>query len=510
MSEQQPPTLRTGDMIAGKYRVEKVLGVGGMGMVVAARHVELHELRAIKLMLSGLAARPDAVERFLREARAAVRLKSEHVAKVYDVGRLEDGSPYMVMEYLEGSDLSVILKAYGPMSVADAVTRVLEACEAIAEAHAAGIVHRDLKPANLFLTTAADGSPSTKVLDFGISKLMPAPGSDPGHNMTQTGAMLGSPLYMSPEQMLSTRDVDARTDIWALGVILYQLTTGVVPFAAETLTQMCAMVFQQAAAPPSQQRAGLPAAFDAVVLRCLAKQAAQRYGNVAELAQDLLPFGAEGARVSVARINRTLGLSASRPSIGYDTAPMPAPAPAPVPVTLVLPAQSAPISGSTAASWRYTGEEGARKSSSGVKIALAAVLGASVLVVGVVALVLNGRAAAPSSSSGTAVAQSVANLPSAMSEVRPAMSAAEPVPEVATAVVPSAAPAGIESAHPASVSSVAPSASVAPPPLNTGRPRVDGPLPPRVPTPPPTGKANCNPPFTVDANGVKRAKPECL
>ena len=393
-------------MIAGKYRVEKVLGVGGMGMVVAARHVELHELRAIKLMLSGLAASPDDVERFLREARAAVRLKSEHVAKVYDVGRLEDGSPYMVMEYLEGSDLSVILKANGPMSVADAVTRVLEACEAIAEAHAAGIVHRDLKPANLFLTTAADGSPSTKVLDFGISKVMPIAGSDPALNMTQTGAILGSPIYMSPEQMVSTRDVDARTDIWALGVILYQLTTGVVPFKAETLTQLCGMVFQQAAAPPSQRRAGLPAAFDAVVLRCLAKQAAQRYGNVAELARDLLPFAAEGARVSVDRIARTLGVSASRPRMGSS----PAQIPAPFPVfesqsTLVIPGQSGPISGGTPASWRYTGTEGARKSPSRVVIALAAAFGASALAVGVVALVVKGRAPAPPSSSDAAVVQ---------------------------------------------------------------------------------------------------------
>jgi eukaryotic-like serine/threonine-protein kinase len=510
VSEQQPATIRVGEMIAGKYRVEKVLGVGGMGMVLAARHVELHELRAIKLMLSSLGACPEAVERFLREARAAVRLKSEHVAKVYDVGRLEDGSPYMVMEYLEGSDLAAILKAHGPMSVADAVTRVLEVCEGLAEAHAAGIIHRDLKPANLFLTRAADGSPSMKILDFGISKILPTAGNNPTFDMTTTGAVLGSPHYMSPEQMRSTRNVDARTDIWALGVILYKLTTGVVPFAAETLPQLCGMVFQQAAAPPSRRRAGLPAAFDAVVLRCLEKQPAQRYGDVAELAMALLPFGGEGARVSVDRINRTLGVTASRPGIGSSTVPMAAVTPVPVPAQLALPAPSAPISGGTAASWRFTGEGSAPRSPSSVKTALAAVLGASILSVGVVALVIHGRAPAPPSSSATAGAQSAANVPPATSDERPPLSAAEPVPEIVATTAPSAAPAGLESARPAHASSVAPPASAARPPSMTARPRVDGPIPRRAPKPPPVGKADCNPPFIVDAKGIKRAKPECL
>lgn len=313
MSEQTLPSVQVGDLLAGKYRVERVLGVGGMGIVVAGRHVDLDELRAIKLMLGNFALHPEAVERFLREARAAARLKSEHVAKVHDVGRLESGAPYMVMEHLEGCDLQQLLKAQGPLPLWAAVTYVLQACEALAEAHAAGIVHRDIKPANLFLAKSADGTPTTKVLDFGISKFTPADGSAPGLDMTKTTEALGSPLYMSPEQMASTRNVDLRTDIWALGVVLYQLTTGVVPFRAESLTQLCVMVLQHEPLPPSQARAGLPVELDRVVLRCLQKHPSQRYANVAELAADLLPFGSEGARISVDRIRRMLGVPALQP-----------------------------------------------------------------------------------------------------------------------------------------------------------------------------------------------------
>src|ERR1700760_4922495 len=192
--------VREGDVLAGKFRIERVLGRGGMGVVVAATHIQLEERVALKFLLPEALGNGEAVARFAREARAAVKIKSEHVARVSDVGTLDSGSPYMVMEYLEGQDLADWVRHSGAMRPADAVEFVLQACEAIAEAHALGIVHRDLKPANLFVTRRVDGSPCVKVLDFGISKLT-TPGSTSDMGMTRTSTVMGSPLYMSPEQM---------------------------------------------------------------------------------------------------------------------------------------------------------------------------------------------------------------------------------------------------------------------------------------------------------------------
>ena len=213
-----PP--QEGDVLAGKFRIERVLGVGGMGMVVSAMHLHLDERVAIKFLLPEALSNPEAVARFSREARAAVKIKSEHVARVIDVATLENGAPYMVMELLRGRDLSQMLQEEGALPAALAVQYVLQACEALAEAHAMGMVHRDLKPANLFLTARADGSPCVKVLDFGISKVTNMSGSGPDMGMTRTQVMMGSPLYMSPEQMASARDVDQRSDIWAVGTVL--------------------------------------------------------------------------------------------------------------------------------------------------------------------------------------------------------------------------------------------------------------------------------------------------
>ena len=211
------PRVEQGDVLAGKYRVDRVLGVGGMGVVVAATHLQLEERVALKFMLPEAYGDPDLAARFTREARAAVKLKSEHVARVLDVGTLDTGAPYIVMEYLDGTDLADELHKKGPLPVHEAAEYVLQACDALAEAHALGIVHRDLKPANLFLTRRGDGSPLVKLLDFGISKTSAF--NDAGVAMTKTAAMMGSALYMSPEQMTSPKDVDARADVWALGTI---------------------------------------------------------------------------------------------------------------------------------------------------------------------------------------------------------------------------------------------------------------------------------------------------
>ena len=226
-SELQSAPVLEGDVLAGKYRVERVLGAGGMGVVVAARHLQLDQLVALKFVLPSALDEASAAERFLREARAAVRLKSEHVAKVLDVGTLDTGAPYMVMEYLEGDTLAEVIQRDSPLPVDVACDYMIQACEAMAEAHSLGIIHRDIKPQNLFLTKGVGGKPLVKVLDFGISKMKQPEGA---MNLTQTATVMGSPLYMAPEQMRSARNVDGRSDIWALGVVLYELPDQIAPF----------------------------------------------------------------------------------------------------------------------------------------------------------------------------------------------------------------------------------------------------------------------------------------
>jgi serine/threonine protein kinase len=322
-------SVNPGDVLAGKFRIERVLGQGGMGVVVAAHHLQLDERVALKFLLPEALGNAEAVARFTREARAAVKIKSEHVARVSDVGMLETGAPYMVMEYLEGRDLSAYVRDVGPLPASEATDYVLQACEALAEAHALGIIHRDLKPANLFLTRRADGTPCIKVLDFGISKLTNISSSDPSFGMTRTQAIMGSPLYMSPEQMASSRQVDGRTDIWAMGVILFELMTGRVPFEADTMPQLCAMILQEPPRSMRELRADVPEALQEVVLRCLAKDRNQRFQNVAELANALAPFSSRLSARSPERISRVLsaaGLSTAAVSVPNPSVPPTQPA----------------------------------------------------------------------------------------------------------------------------------------------------------------------------------------
>ncbi len=300
---------REGDVLAGKFRIERVLGVGGMGMVVSALHLHLDERVAIKFLLPEALGNGEAVARFGREARAAVKIKSEHVARVIDVGALENGAPFMVMELLRGHDLSNLLRERGALPIAVAVQYVLQACEALAEAHAIGIVHRDLKPANLFVTARADGTPCVKVLDFGISKLTSTSGAGSDMDMTRTQAIMGSPLYMSPEQLASAKDVDPRTDIWAIGTVLYELISGRVPFEAETMPQLCTLILHTEPPPLRSLRADVPEQLEQAILRCLRKDRAQRYANVAALAVELAPFAPDAGPRSAERISRVLSSS---------------------------------------------------------------------------------------------------------------------------------------------------------------------------------------------------------
>ncbi|HSC87076.1 MAG TPA: protein kinase [Polyangiaceae bacterium] len=301
-------TIEPGTILADKYRVDRVLGVGGMGMVLAAHHLHLDERVAIKTLLPAMLNQNEAVERFVREARAAVKIKSEHVARVSDVGRLASGAPYMVMEFLEGEDLAERIAKYGPLPTEQAAEFILQACEALAEAHAIGIVHRDLKPANLFCVRRADGLLSIKVLDFGISKVTAlGSGSGADMGMTKTTAVMGSPYYMAPEQMLSAKNADAQSDIWSLGAVLFELLTGRVPFVADTLPELVLKVSNSPAPDVNELREDVPLGLRTIVERCLQRDRQRRYLDVGELADALAEFGpAKRARASAERITRVL------------------------------------------------------------------------------------------------------------------------------------------------------------------------------------------------------------
>ena len=295
----EPRSVAVGDVIAGKYRVERVLGQGGMGMVVAATHIDLDQLVAIKFLLPAAAENTSAVERFAREARASAKLRSDNVVHVTDVGTFDSGEPFIVMEYLEGQDLGQLLRAGGALAIDDAVDYILQVCAALAEAHGAGIIHRALKPANLFLAERQDTAPVVKVVDFGISKVTAA---IPTGKITNTRDLMGSPLYMSPEQLSLSHAIDGRSDIWSLGIILYELVAGNPPFEDEGLPQLCTAVLVRPA--PPIERADLAPGLAAVISKCLEKEAAGRYANVGELATALAEFAPERSAPTLARIHR--------------------------------------------------------------------------------------------------------------------------------------------------------------------------------------------------------------
>jgi len=301
-------SVREGDIIAGKYRVERILGRGGMGVVVAAVHVALKQQVAVKFLLPAALGGADTVARFVREAQAAARIQSEHVARVLDVATLENGLPYMVMEFLEGRDLSQLLAVRGgSLPFEEAVGYVLQACQGVAEAHAAGIIHRDIKPSNLFVCERGAGRNLVKVLDFGIAKSLDAALGPGEASLTKSSTVMGSPLYMSPEQMKSAKHVDVRTDIWSLGVALFEMISGKTPFTGESMTELVAAVLDREPASLRDLCPDLPPDLVTAVARSLEKDRERRYPNVAELAAALAPFGPRHSAVIVERISEVLG-----------------------------------------------------------------------------------------------------------------------------------------------------------------------------------------------------------
>jgi eukaryotic-like serine/threonine-protein kinase len=315
--------IRKGEVVGGKYRIEGTLGVGAMGIVYAAHHLQLDERVALKVLRGELTAYPDAIKRFGREARAAAKIKNEHVTRVFDVGELADGTPYIVMESLDGEDLAQSLAARGTLPLEEAIAFVLQACEALIEAHVLGIVHRDLKPSNLFCSRRPDGTLAIKVLDFGISKIaeLATPVSDIGKT-SGSQAPVGSPFYMSPEQMQSSHDVDHRADIWALGVILFELLSGQVPFDGESLPEVCIKVATRAPRSLRALRSDIPEEVQATILKCLEKEPRDRFENLAEFAGSLFPFAGKTARGSIERIVQVARRATSTASRSVPPAPV--------------------------------------------------------------------------------------------------------------------------------------------------------------------------------------------
>jgi|GEM_PF-991050 len=293
-----------GTVVNGKYRIERVIGVGGMSIVVEAWHLDFDERVAIKFLSPSLGANQEAVARFEREARVLFKIKSPYVCRVLDIPRLDTRSPYLVLEFLEGEDLAVRLTHRVASGVQDSVDWIVQACDAVAEAHARGIVHRDIKPENLYLARSADGNSRVKVLDFGLSKIASPQGAERQRTLTATEQAMGTPHYMSPEQWMSARDVGPATDQWSLAVILYELLSGLPPFDGEQLPQVCTAVLH-APMPALVPRApGVPADLEVAIRRALEKEPGNRFANLGGFAKAIASFGRSESRAIADRIVR--------------------------------------------------------------------------------------------------------------------------------------------------------------------------------------------------------------
>jgi len=455
--------FRDGDVVAGRYRIRGVLGSGGMGMVMAAVPLDGGEPVALKF----LRAHDDraAVDRFLREARASSRLRNDHVARVLDVGHLESGTPFLVMELLDGRTLQAVLAEGKALPVDEVCDYALQACEAVADAHAHGIVHRDLKPANMFVTRRADGRPHLKVLDFGISKIYAARAA----GLTTTGAFLGSPSYAAPEQLIDPKSVDVRADVWGLGVCLYQLAADELPFRGDNPIQVCMLVLNSTPTPVQERRPALPGPLADAITRCLQKDPADRFSSVAELARALEPFSSAALRGTADRIDAMLAAASSR--VGARDVALPPEPPVPTAKESIPPEVThRPAQGTGSPSWLLS-----RRAAAGLGV---------LVVASTLALWAVRPSAAPPSSPALPVLEAIPPPPPA---VMTSESAQAPASATAAAVVSPATPAApgpvVSPATPSAPAPVRPppSASLA---TTSSQAAAQPRPPPREPSPP--------------------------
>ncbi|MDB4941255.1 MAG: serine/threonine protein kinase [Labilithrix sp.] len=458
-----------GDLLAGKYRVTRVLGRGGMGVVVAAVHEVLGHRVALKFILPEALGHHDTLERFLREARIVAKLQTEHVARVSDVGTLETGAPYIVMEYLDGEDLAAVLLREGPLAPVRVVDYVLQVLDALAEAHACGVVHRDLKPANLFAASRHGAPPVLKVLDFGISKEVTlAPNA-----LTQTTNTLGSPVYMSPEQVKSTKSVDRRSDLWAIGVIMYELLGGRLPFDGVSYGEVFARILDPA--PPvriESLRADLPPGLAQIVHRLLEKDLELRFQNAAALASALMRYAsAAGALAGRRAIAIGGGASDATDVVAEPRAPQLGPAPnlhtARLPSSPSLPGDGAPplvVNTATTSPWSQSTPALQPRPPGGGPPGYVVASFALVSLLGIAGIVVAMRRAPPPPATGMSATSTA--------EVAEPGSAVPSLPSAPSLITPPAAtstPSSMRRAAPSGVPLVSPH-----PPANTRPQRTTG------------------------------------
>jgi serine/threonine protein kinase len=500
--------IAAGQLLAGKYLVERVIGRGGMGAVVAALHPQLNERVAIKVLSH---VSEDAIGRFRREARVAARIRSEYVAHVMDMGELESGAPYIVMEYLEGEDLSAFLKRNGRLTVDEAIDFVLQACVALADAHLLGVVHRDLKPANLFCTRRSDGRRVIKVLDFGISKLIDAtrPADLDGTPITLTATTMGTPLYMSPEQMRSAKAVDVRTDIWALGIVLFELLAGEPPFRGESFADVAVKVASDPLPALSSYRSDLPRGLEGVVRRCLEKDRERRFANIAELAHALASFAPKRA---VSLVERIASISRGE-ALTESEAPQPSVDPAEEPRAGDDATRVARVIQGTMAPWAAPGPAPSRANSKRLLLAAAAVGLAAVMSVGARQLLQGSNSPIPSATPHAAMP-----APLSVEKASSPEAASSPPPMQVAPAAPSALLLLSASRDPEPT-------EPRPPPRDRARAPVVPPKPlaqdlHASPQPAASGghasssvgaypSSDCNPPYTIDEQGRKHFKRQC-
>jgi len=321
---QRQELVREGEVLAGKYRVERIPGRNGLGVLVQVRHLELGQEVTLKFLVPDACMYPEFVQRFIREARAAVKIQGEHVARVTDVGRLESGAPYMVREFLRGPDFADVLKVRGALPIAEACDYIIQAAEAVAEGHVHGIAHRNLRPTTLVVTRRSDGAPLVKVFDFAAAEALHVESfAKRSVGLVGTSALLASLPYLSPEQVRDPHSVDFRADVYGLGAILYELLSGVPPFEAESAPALLAMVAADIPVRLRTLRFGLPVALEEAVMRCLEKSRELRFANMSELTAALRPFASSDSLASIERIARLAHRSARPPSVGEARVPAP-------------------------------------------------------------------------------------------------------------------------------------------------------------------------------------------